>query len=105
MRQTQRRLAIITGDDKAEQLIITKDFMMEDFRVFVKRTPPEVDMVAEGNMMALNLLTQGIIDHETFSKIYGISSPDQVARALREYGKMQVEVQRKRGTGTNRGRR
>jgi hypothetical protein len=91
----QRRLAIITGDDKAEQLIITKDFMMEDFRVFVKRTPPEVDMVAEGNMMALNLLTQGIIDHETFSKIYGISSPDQVARALREYGKMQVEVQRK----------
>ena len=69
--------------------------MMEDFRVFIKRTPPEVDMVAEGNMMAMNLLTQGIIDHETFSKTYGISSPDQVAAALREYGKMQVEVQRK----------
>src|SRR3990167_8892710 len=93
----QRELAIITGDEGVEVLNISKDMKLEDFRVFVKRDNPDDILINAGNTMIMQMVQMGLLDRDRMANLYGRSTPDDVARALRQSAKEQKEVSRMQG--------
>lgn len=89
----QRELAIAVGDEGAKVLRISQELKTEDFRAFIKRENSEEMLVQAGNSMALTLLQLQLIDKNTYANLYNRSTPDDVARALRESAKMDIEKQ------------
>lgn len=91
---SQRNIAIATGDDGAEIITISKDMSLEDFRVFVKRENPDEILINAGNQMLLQFKQLMMLDDKRIANLWGRSSPDEVAAALREYAKEKEEIQR-----------
>lgn len=90
--ENPRMMAIMTGDDKAKAIIITKDHLLEDFRVVVKRVPPEDKAIAMSE--ANRLLGLGLIDEEYYAEIYWHGSMDDVAKALKKTVKKRAELKK-----------
>lgn len=72
------------GNDKAEILKLSKDWLNEDFRVFLKRTGDQQMMQEMADQVLTMLLQMGLIDDTMFADMYGRSTPEQVNKALRE---------------------
>lgn len=96
----ERELAIAVGDEGARILKISKDMKSEDFRVFIKRENSEEMLMQAGNSMLLSLLQLGFIDKQVFSTLYNRSTPDEVAQALRQSAKLDIEKQRMQDAAT-----
>ena len=93
----KRKLSIMVGDQGAQDIILTDDMKIEDFRVFIKRTTSEDEQKLAANELLLQLMTAGIIDSATFSSNFNRVDLDGVARALRDLEKQKQEVQRIEG--------
>lgn len=92
--ENPRKLAIMTGDKGAERVIATEDLLLEDFRIFVKRTTSEADQIESGNNILMTLLQLGMVDQATFSDLFNRSSTDEVADGLRKFQGKRVEAQK-----------
>jgi hypothetical protein len=90
-----RKLAIMTGDEKASAIIITKDMLNEDFRIDIKRIPPEQKQMAMSECTRLFADGQGVLDAEGYAKTYWIGTMDDVARELRRSLRKREEMQKK----------
>lgn len=90
----ERNLAIATGDEGLQIIKITKEMKLEDFRCFVKRENSDEMLVNAGNQMLLQFLQLGIIDQKRFANLFGRSTPDEIATAVRENAKEKEELQR-----------
>lgn len=90
----ERELAIATGDDGLEILKISKDMNMEDFRCFVKRENVDDMLIQAGNNMILTLQQLQLLDEVRFANLWGRSTPDDVANALRASVKEKQEIGR-----------
>lgn len=91
---SQRNCAIATGDDGVEVIKVSQDMKLEDFRVFVKRENPDEILINSGNQMLLMFKQYQMMDDKRIANLWGRSSPDEVATALREYAKEKEELQR-----------
>lgn len=80
-----RRLAIIDGDKGARNIILTKDMMLEDFRVFIKRVESQEMAIANGNNLLFTLLQAGMIDKVRFANLFNRADADDIAIGLRQY--------------------
>jgi hypothetical protein len=80
-----RRLAMIVGDQGLETITITEDNMMQDYRVFIKRSEGEEKGFQAGNQLLFTMLQAGLIDATTFSNLFNRATPDLVASSLRKY--------------------
>lgn len=80
-----RRLAMIVGDQGLETITITEDNMMQDYRVFIKRSESEEKGFQAGNQLLFTMLQAGLIDAPTFSNLFNRATPDLVASSLRKY--------------------
>lgn len=95
-----REIAIAVGDDGAKILKISKDMKTEDFRVFIKRENSQELLVESANNMMITLLQlrnadgTPFIDKQVFANLWNRSTPDDVARALRDSAKVDVEKER-----------
>lgn len=94
---SERNLAIATGDEGVEVIKITKDMIHEDFRIFVKRENGDEVLVNAGNQMLMTLFQLQLIDEKRVSNLYGRSTPDQVASAMRSFAKEKEELARAQG--------
>lgn len=94
---SERNLAIATGDEGVEVIKITKDMIHEDFRTFVKRENSDEMLTNAGNQMLMTLFQLGLIDEKRVSNLYGRSTPDQVASAMRSFAKEKEEISRSQG--------
>jgi len=81
---SKRRLSIVLGDEGAEEIIITKDMNLEDFRVFIKRAMPDEAQQAAANDLLLQLRAQGMIEEQDFANYYGRATMEDVSTAVRE---------------------
>lgn len=95
-----REIAIAIGDDGARILKISKDLKTEDFRVFIKRENSQEMLVESANNMMITLLQlknadgTPFIDKGIFANLWNRSTPDDVARALRDSAKQDIEKSR-----------
>jgi hypothetical protein len=90
----ERELVIITGDQGAKTIRMAKDIKNEDFRIFVKLDSAEETLVNAGNQMILTLRSMGLIDDIKVANLFNRSTPDQVAKALRETAVNKIEISR-----------
>jgi len=90
----ERNITIAVGDEGFETIRITKDMNSEDFRTFVKRENPDEQLISEGNQELLQFQQLQMLDNGRIANLWGRSSPDEVASALRAYAKEQIEVKK-----------
>lgn len=90
----KRKLSIIAGDKGARNIIITDDMMIEDFRVFVKRTSGDEEQKQSGNQILFTLIQAGLIDGKRFANNFNRGNVDDIAKAMREFQKEKIEMER-----------
>ena len=90
----QRKLAIMTGDKGAQNITITKDMEIEDFRIFIKRTTDEDKQKAAGNELLFGLVGAQLIDGKRFANMFNRGDIDSIAKSMREFQQEQIEIQR-----------
>ena len=81
---SKRRLSIIMGDQGAEEIIITKDMNLEDFRVFVKRASSDETNKETANALLMQLKGAGLLEEQEFANYFNRSDMDGVGEAIRE---------------------
>jgi len=80
-----RKLAIMTGDRGAQEIIITRDMLLSDFRLEVQRTTPDESQEQAANSVMIQLLQLGLLDRKHFSNLFNRANIDQVADAVRKF--------------------
>jgi hypothetical protein len=88
-----RRLAIMVGDKGLQSITLTKDTLLQDYRLFMKRVESEEQGINNGNSLLFTLLQAQLIDQQIFSNLFNRATPDNIARALREHAKMKMQAQ------------
>ena len=91
----ERELAIITGDEGVEILVMSKDLANEDFRVFISRENDEAILKSQANGMLDVFLEKQLIDDRVYANLYNRSTPDDVTMALRSQAGLRIEAARK----------
>lgn len=77
------------GENYAKPLIITKDYLPEQFRAFVKRTISNDESRQAVNSWIFQLLQLGLLDPDRASKLFNTDSMDDVKAAMIEFQKEQ----------------
>jgi len=90
--ENPRRLAMMTGDGGLQNILITKDSELEDFKVFLERSEDDATAVQSGNALLFTLLQAGMIDAPRFANLFNRSDADDIARAMREHQKELLEA-------------
>ena len=87
-----KRLAQITGEKGAEDIIITKEMKLEDFRIFLRLSSSDEETIETANGLVLQLLQFGLLDHETAANLFNRADAEDIAKAMRKYAKEKAEV-------------
>lgn len=90
----ERELSIAVGDSGAQVIRITKEMKNEEFSCFVKFSNPEEMLVDKANAELLNLRQLGLIDDPRVAELWGRSTPEDVASAVRAFSKEKIEMAR-----------
>lgn len=98
-----RKLAIMVGDEGMSRITITKDHLMQDYRVFIKRSETPEQGVNAANQLLFTLLQAGLIDQVIFANLFNRASPDLVADALRKYSRDKMMAQQMADKAANEG--
>lgn len=98
-----RKLAIMVGDEGMSRIEITKDHLMQDYRIFIKRSETPEQGVNAANQLLFTLLQAGLIDQITFANLFNRASPDLVADALRKYNRDKLMAQQMSDKAANEG--
>lgn len=85
MYDNPRRAAMVVGDKGYQILTVTKDHLLEDFRVWVERGENNQTAVQNGTALIFTLMQAQLIDPFRASMLIGRATPDQVTKAMREY--------------------
>jgi hypothetical protein len=89
-----RNITIAVGDDGAEVIKITKEMKLEDFRSFVFRENSDEMIKSAANAQLLQFYQLQMIDQKRYANLYNRATPDDVAKALREYAAEKEEIRR-----------
>ena len=79
-----RRLAIMVGDEGAEEIRITKDMVLEDFRIKITRQDDEKQSKQLANQTLSQLLQMQAITKEDFADNYDRITLDEVGSVIRD---------------------
>jgi hypothetical protein len=85
MYDSPRRAAMALGDGGYQLLTITKDHLLEDFRIWIERTENKQTATNNANTLIFTLLQGGLLDQYRASMLLGRATPEQVTKSLREY--------------------
>jgi hypothetical protein len=88
-----RRLSMMVGDKGMQRIEITKDHLLQDYRIFVKRSESEEQAEQAGNTLLFTLLQAGMIEQDMFANLFGRATPDRIADALRKKARLQSQMQ------------
>ena len=90
-----RKLTSIVGDKGLMNINLSKNHMLQDFRIFIKRSESKEQGIQQGNQLLFTLLQGGLIDQTNFANLFGRANPDNIATALRAFTKTKVMAQNK----------
>jgi hypothetical protein len=88
-----RKLAMMVGDKGLQTIAITKDTLLQDYRIFIKRAESKEQGINNGNTLLFTLLQAQLIDQTIFSNLFNRATPDLISKALREHHKMKLQAQ------------
>lgn len=98
-----RKLAMMVGDEGMTRIEITKDHLLQDYRIFIKRSETPEQGVASANQLLFTLLQAGLIDQTIFANLFNRASPDLVADALRKFSRDKMMAQQMSDKAANEG--
>ena len=90
-----RKLTSIVGEKGLMNIQLSDNHMLQDFRIFIKRSETKEQGIQQGNQLLFTLLQGGLIDQTVFSNLFGRANPDNIANALRTYTKQKLMAQNK----------
>lgn len=90
-------LIAAVGDENAKVIELSRDMILEQFRVFVKRDNSPELLIQAGNQVLDKLMELQKIDDITYADLFGRSTPTQVANGLRSWVKKKIEMSRMQG--------
>jgi hypothetical protein len=88
-----RRLAQIVGDKGFQTINITEDDLLQDYRIFIKRSESAEQGVNNGNTLLFTLLQAQMIDQKMFADLFNRSTPDSIASAIRRFEKDKAQAE------------
>lgn len=88
-----RRLSMTVGDKGAMNIIITEDHMLQDYRMFIKRSETREQGIQAGNQLLFTLLQAGLIDEVRFSNLFDRANSTMIANALRDFHKEKKQAE------------
>lgn len=88
-----RRLAIMIGDKGASRIQLTKEHLLEDYRIFINRTESKAKEEQMGNELLFTLLQSGLIDQNIFSNLFNRATPDLIAKEMRSFVRANNQAQ------------
>jgi hypothetical protein len=80
-----RRLSIATGDRGMQNIMLTKDTVLEEFKIFIERSEGEKSAIQAGNQLLFTLVQSGLIDQFRFANLFNRADPDMIAKSMREF--------------------
>ena len=98
-----RKLAMMVGDEGLARIEITKDHLMQDYRIFIKRSETPEQGNSAANQLLFTLLQAGLIDQNIFANLFNRANPDLVADALRKFHKDKLMAQQMSDKAANEG--
>jgi len=87
----QRKLSLAVGDSMRKVITLHPDMMLEDFRVYIKRSMPEDESKAAAALDLKELATVGLVDEEAMAKWYGVAHIEDVSSAIQETFNRKIE--------------
>jgi hypothetical protein len=90
-----RKLTSIVGEKGLMNIQLSKNHMLQDFRIFIKRSETKEQGIQQGNQLLFTLLQGGLIDQTNFANLFGRANPENIAAALRAYTKTKILAQNK----------
>jgi hypothetical protein len=91
--ENPRQLSIIVGDRGSKTINLTKEHLLQDYRIAVKRSETREQGIQAGNQLLFTLLQGGLIDQVRFANLFDRSNSSMIARALREYQNEKLQAQ------------
>jgi hypothetical protein len=88
-----RKLAMMVGDKGMANINITKEHLLQDYRIFVKRTESAEEGEEKGNQLLFTLLQAGVIDQPMFSNLFNRANPDDIAKAIRANARIKAQAE------------
>jgi hypothetical protein len=78
-----RKLSMMVGDKGMQRIKITEDHLLQDYRIFIKRSESQEQAEQAGNTLLFTLLQAGMIDQPMFSNLFNRATPDRIAWVLK----------------------
>jgi hypothetical protein len=88
-----RRLAIMTGDVGMRNIQINEEHLIQDYRIFIKRSESSDTAEQKGNELLFSLLQMGLIDQKVFSNLFNRATPDRISKELRAFVRSSEQAQ------------
>lgn len=98
-----RKLAMMVGDEGLGRIMITKDHLLQDYRIFIKRSETPEQGINAANQLLFTLLQAGMIDQLMFANLFNRATPELVADSLRKFQKDKMMAQQKADQAANEG--
>lgn len=98
-----RKLAMMVGDEGLGRIMITKDHLLQDYRIFIKRSETPEQGINAANQLLFTLLQSGMIDQLMFANLFNRATPELVADALRKFQKDKLMAQQQADKAANEG--
>lgn len=90
----QTELIIAVGETNAKIITLSEDLRLEDFDIFIERENVDEVLKANADQLLMQFLQLGMINQAQFSNLFGRSTPNQVAEALRVGAATNAELKR-----------
>lgn len=88
-----RRLAMMVGDKGMANILLTKDHLLQDYRIFINRAESKEQGEEKGNQLLFTLLQSGLIDQNVFSNLFNRATPDRIAKEMRAFIRTNSQAQ------------
>lgn len=88
-----RRLSMMVGDKGMKNINITKDHLLQDYRMFIKRSETKEQAEQAGNTLLFTLLQAGLVDQPMFANLFNRATPERIADALRQKVRLESQAQ------------
>ena len=87
-----RKLSMMLGDKGFQTINLTKDTLLQDHRIFIKRAETAEQGINNGNSLLFTLLQAQLIDQTMFANLFNRSSPELIASSLRQFHKEKTQA-------------
>ena len=88
-----RKLAMMVGDKGFNTISITKDNLLQDYRIFIKRAESDDKGINNGNSLLFTLLQAQLIDQKMFANLFNRSNPELIAKSIRQFHREKAQAE------------